>query len=248
MLKAPWTADQVDALNALQRSGAFHPFTCPGHDGRGDRTLVATRGGWICPHCEYTQDWAHEQMADPEMLRAHQIAMRNLRSHREGDFSMAEAKTSTFTIHHDRCKPGQWTPLDVLALADFVRTGDMRHARSLSLLGIELVASEHHVPKGGSLQEMGFAKFERQVGDVSDDITEVVDDDEEIVEVTRIYRGPVEYGVRIAEGDGDGGVAGYFYEFKSSRADAEAYLKEMEEGPDEAELVSDQKPADQPNT
>jgi hypothetical protein len=63
-LRAPWTAKQVDALNAYQRSGAMHPFTCPGH-GRGDRTLVATRRGWICVHCDYTQDWAHAFMADP---------------------------------------------------------------------------------------------------------------------------------------------------------------------------------------
>lgn len=60
MIKAPWTAEQVDALNTTQRCGVVHPFTCPGHEGGGDRTLVATRHGWICPHCDYTQDWAHE--------------------------------------------------------------------------------------------------------------------------------------------------------------------------------------------
>lgn len=153
---------------------------------------------------------------------------------------MAEAKTSTFTIHHDRCKPAEWTPRDILALADFVRWGDMRYAARLSQLGVQLVLSEHHVPKGGTLQEVGFAEFDPKrtvVGDVSDDISEVVDDDAEIVEVTRIYRGPVEYGVRILEGDGDGGVAGAYYEFKPSRAEAEAYLKAMEEAPDETEAV-----------
>lgn len=63
MLKAPWTDEQVDHLNAFQRSGAFHPFTC----GKCRNDLVATTGGWICPttDCGYTQDWAHEFMAQP---------------------------------------------------------------------------------------------------------------------------------------------------------------------------------------
>lgn len=61
-VKAPWIAEQVDALNAFQQSGLLHQFTCPGHEGGGDRTLVATRRGWICPHCDYAQDWAHDFM------------------------------------------------------------------------------------------------------------------------------------------------------------------------------------------
>ena len=61
-VKAPWTAEQVDALNRHQRAGFMHPFTCPGHEGGGDRDLIATRRGWICCHCAYTQEWAHEFM------------------------------------------------------------------------------------------------------------------------------------------------------------------------------------------
>lgn len=67
-ITAPWDAVQVDALNAYQRMNIFHPFTCPGHEGNGDRDLVATRKGWICCHCDYTQDWAHRFMADPKMI------------------------------------------------------------------------------------------------------------------------------------------------------------------------------------
>lgn len=64
MIKAPWTIDQVHALNAYQRLGYVHEFTCAeSHDGR-DRILRATSGGWKCPTCDYTQDWAHEWMAD----------------------------------------------------------------------------------------------------------------------------------------------------------------------------------------
>jgi hypothetical protein len=29
-----------------------------------ERELVATLGGWICPTCDYTQDWAHAHMAN----------------------------------------------------------------------------------------------------------------------------------------------------------------------------------------
>jgi hypothetical protein len=63
-IKAPWTPEQVAALNAYQALGYVHEFTCPGHDGDGSRVLVATGAGWICPSCDYTQDWAHDAMAD----------------------------------------------------------------------------------------------------------------------------------------------------------------------------------------
>lgn len=83
-ITAPWTPAQVDALNKFQRAGFVHPFTCA-NDHDGDRTLLATRSGWICPHCGYTQGWAHAVMlaepvdpcaglrlkADSEALRRH---------------------------------------------------------------------------------------------------------------------------------------------------------------------------------
>lgn len=69
MSKAPWTEEQVACLNAYQAHGRYHPFTCPnrseeGHQERhGDLgVLVATTDGWVCPDCDYTQDWAHDSM------------------------------------------------------------------------------------------------------------------------------------------------------------------------------------------
>ena len=75
MLEAPWTAEQVDALNDYQRNGHFHPFTCGGdrnndehraaYLSRGDRDhglLIATQAGWRCPACDYQQSWAHAFM------------------------------------------------------------------------------------------------------------------------------------------------------------------------------------------
>lgn len=101
-IHAPFSPEQVVALNYWQHSYRFHPFTCskcrdnlgtrfilvdgkltPEPEGMEyppvdfnnpsvgfrpnlillDRELVATINGWICPTCDYTQDWAHEFMA-----------------------------------------------------------------------------------------------------------------------------------------------------------------------------------------
>lgn len=62
-----FTPDEVENLAHNQTSGAVHPFTCPNRgdgnhrDAYGDLgALVASTRGWICPFCDYTQDWAHE--------------------------------------------------------------------------------------------------------------------------------------------------------------------------------------------
>lgn len=74
-IKAPWTDEQVANLNSFQESGQFHPFTCGGDRGDAAHTayaaehggdkgqLVATKEGWVCPVCGYTQEWAHDFMA-----------------------------------------------------------------------------------------------------------------------------------------------------------------------------------------
>lgn len=86
-INAPFTPEQVANLNAYQKRGHFHPFTCgsgkrcvekikitynqPGVIKQGldelevSTTLVATEAGWVCPNCDYTQDWAWEFMAEP---------------------------------------------------------------------------------------------------------------------------------------------------------------------------------------
>lgn len=73
--KAPWSAEEVAALNAFQAAGQFHPLTCGlEHDDHDpipmrapDNVLVATPDGWRCPHygCKYTQDWAPAFMFEP---------------------------------------------------------------------------------------------------------------------------------------------------------------------------------------
>jgi hypothetical protein len=62
-IHAPWTAEQVGALNRWQKLGYVHEFTCPG-DHADDRALVAAADGWHCLTCGYTQDWAHDFMLE----------------------------------------------------------------------------------------------------------------------------------------------------------------------------------------
>lgn len=61
-----FTPEQVKSLNEYQQAGVMHPFTCGGDakhlDGEG--ILVATEDGWICPYCDYKQNWAHGFMMD----------------------------------------------------------------------------------------------------------------------------------------------------------------------------------------
>jgi len=67
-IRAPFTEAQVEALNRWQKNPEVHPFTCgSGHrkDARhldGEGILVATKAGWICPFCDYRQNWAHDFM------------------------------------------------------------------------------------------------------------------------------------------------------------------------------------------
>jgi hypothetical protein len=64
MTRAPWSQELVNALNAQQKDETRHPYTCGGNrtdakhlDGEG--VLVATPNGWMCPYCDYRQDWCH---------------------------------------------------------------------------------------------------------------------------------------------------------------------------------------------
>ena len=63
-----FTPEEVLSLNDYQAAGVMHPFTCGG--GRrtehpdGEGILVATTKGWVCPFCDYRQNWAHVWMKD----------------------------------------------------------------------------------------------------------------------------------------------------------------------------------------
>lgn len=57
LIKAPWSDEQVVALNRLQSRTDIHGYTCPSHSAV---KLAATTDGWFCPvvGCDYSQDWA----------------------------------------------------------------------------------------------------------------------------------------------------------------------------------------------
>lgn len=70
-IEAPWSQAMVDHLNAYQKVGLFHPYTCGGermdqahqdyayqHEGDYGQ-MIATTDGWVCPVCDYRQTWAH---------------------------------------------------------------------------------------------------------------------------------------------------------------------------------------------
>ena len=59
-ITAPFTPEQVVGLNNWQRSPVYHSFTCKNNHEH--RDLIATRKGWVCPSCDYEQNWAHDFM------------------------------------------------------------------------------------------------------------------------------------------------------------------------------------------
>lgn len=67
---APWTDEQVSALNEFQHEANCHPFTCGTHSSPLDKEpkcqgiLVAEPDGWRCPVCGYRQGWCHNFMLD----------------------------------------------------------------------------------------------------------------------------------------------------------------------------------------
>lgn len=93
MTTALWTYEQVANLNAYQRAGVMHPFTC-GNEHDGERDLVATVRGWICTCCDYTQDWAHDFMLDGSAVAAGQQQRQRMERNRTMDFGQA--------LHHLR--------------------------------------------------------------------------------------------------------------------------------------------------
>lgn len=132
---------------------------------------------------------------------------------------MTEGKTSTFVLHHDRCKPGEWGLALWQALADFARTGDLRYAATLSRAGMQLVVSENHEAVGGTLQHIGYVSEAEAKTLAIDDLGDICDDDD-VAAVVPIYRGPTKYVVAYSIVDDDGFVEDREYEIKDTEAEA----------------------------
>lgn len=143
---------------------------------------------------------------------------------------MKTGKTTTITIHHDRCDVSQWTLADWQALMRFVKDPGLHEAAALSRRGMQLVLSEKFEPKGGELQQIGFCRDESPylpLSETSDDLSEVVDDALEVEAVVPIYRGPTQYAVKFGTATHDGEFDGYDYETFKTEADADAFIESM---------------------
>lgn len=84
-MNASWTQDQIEQLNRIQRGELDggctccnpqgrqeYPHTCPNrsvtphHDnGRDIGCLLATKDGWLCPDCGYTERLFHKLWPEP---------------------------------------------------------------------------------------------------------------------------------------------------------------------------------------
>lgn len=95
----PWN-NPLDPSEAPYLPMPMHPFTCAN---RGDHPeiagdkgiLVPTTRGWICPICDYTQDWAHDFMkVKPEPIANSAAAATELFSTERGEANpnLPEAK------------------------------------------------------------------------------------------------------------------------------------------------------------
>lgn len=145
---------------------------------------------------------------------------------------MDKGKTSTFTIHHDTCCPADWKPADILVFNSFVATGNLQYAAQLARLGVQLVLSDHHVPTGGTLEEIGWAEpGEIYDGLIHDNLQDAVENggDLDVTALCRVYRGPTEYVAKFGVGDADGEFDGNEFEIKPTQADAEAFIASLSE-------------------
>lgn len=56
---APFTSEQADGLNKFQTCKSCHTFACPNDS---QNLIAIVDAGWMCPECDYTQNWAHAFM------------------------------------------------------------------------------------------------------------------------------------------------------------------------------------------
>ncbi len=72
-IEAPWTDENVAALNRQQNDARFHPYTCGNNS---NHILEATKNGWICPveGCDYTQSWSLQPFTQPLKEREKETA------------------------------------------------------------------------------------------------------------------------------------------------------------------------------
>jgi hypothetical protein len=66
----------------------------------GEGVLVATPECWVCPYCDYTQDWAHEFMAKCPSYDAVRLSQQLKRQRICDDKELAEVQEQLTLIEH----------------------------------------------------------------------------------------------------------------------------------------------------
>ncbi len=154
-ISAPFSAETIHRLNQRQVGvddivGMLHPFTCPNRadgthgDEGGDRgVLIATTGGWICPHCNYKQDWAHASMAEPiQPMLAGRLGL----AEDETRSRMLERVDARLGAYRDLCSTLVLNGRIFAAAGDAVKSMiESLNVRRLALDGIEVDSQTHNV-------------------------------------------------------------------------------------------------------
>lgn len=103
-----FTPQEVENLNDYQNAGMVHPFTCgsgnrcdENHAG-GEGKLIATVRGWICPFCDYTQNWAHDFMKNGEWRKQVEATRSLLIAPPNVDAIQDEAIRTTIDVYRKR--------------------------------------------------------------------------------------------------------------------------------------------------
>jgi len=118
-ITAPFTPEQVEALNRWQEHGPGHPFTCPRSRHAVHVALIARTDSWHCsdPACDYRQDWAHPLMvgtAPPADKTAGQRAVRKLmRAERNAVIRAETAEAAIARVRELHVSSDKRRPLDL---------------------------------------------------------------------------------------------------------------------------------------
>lgn len=78
---APWTGEQVISINYYQSYTAFIPKRCPTQHYSRFPALVATPDGYICPLCDFKQNWCGSFEANGYIawIKDHESIMRAMK-------------------------------------------------------------------------------------------------------------------------------------------------------------------------
>lgn len=140
-------------------------------------------------------------------------------------------KTTVFLLHHDSCRPRDWTVEQWEALARYAETGDVRQAARLARKGLQLLQVSP-VPAQQAAVSIGWTKSpeDGEFFDTLDDLS----DGSEPFEAFQIFAGPPCFVSPFPVGGSDGEFDGYEYEIFGTLAEAEKHHAQIRDDEDAA--------------